>query len=115
MNALSSVEQVPIVEQAGAVLVSAVASAGTLPWWLRVVHAAIIANLAIQCLYIVWQVFVVLQPPGVIGPLFGAAIALPPEIMLARRTYAQEGWMAFCGLALYLGVTEVAPRRRRQH
>lgn len=82
-----------------------------LPGWLRVVHWAIIVNLLGQWLYGGWQVFVVLQPEGTIGPMFGNAVSLPYELMVARRMYALEAWVAFLGLAVYLGVTEILPRR----
>lgn len=83
-----------------------------LPGWLKLVHWAIILNLLGQWLYGGWQVFVVLQPDGGVGPLFGAATSLPYELMMARRMYALEAWVAFLGLAVYLGVTEILPRRR---
>lgn len=85
---------------------------GRLPAWLRLVHWAIILNLLGQWLYGGWQVFVVLAPEGVVGPMFGAAARVPYELMMARRMYALEAWVAFLGLAVYLGVTEVLPRRR---
>jgi hypothetical protein len=84
-----------------------------LPTWLRLVHGWIILNLVAQQLYAGWQVFFVLQPEGTLGPMFNAARSLPPDVMLARRLYAIEGWIAFVGLALYLALTEVLPRRLR--
>ncbi len=83
-----------------------------LPMWARVAHWAIIINLSMQMLYIGFQVFVVLQPEGHIGPMFGAALSIPYEQMVVRRLYAIEGWMAFLGLAFYLALTEIVPRRR---
>lgn len=84
-----------------------------LPRWLVVFHWVILVNLVAQIFYIGWQVFVVLQPPGVIGPVFGRALDIPPEIMAARRAYAVEGWMALIGLAVYVAITEILPRRLR--
>jgi hypothetical protein len=84
---------------------------GRLPAWLRYIHWFILVNLIGQIGYIGWQVFVVLQPDGVTGPMFGAALQLPHEQMVVRRMYAAEGWYAAIGLALYLAVTEILPRR----
>ena len=83
-----------------------------LPTWLSVVHWIIIVNLAIQVAYGSFQVFVVTAPAGVHGPLWGAAASLPFEAMMVRRAYASETWQAIVGLSLYLGVTEILPRRR---
>ena len=82
-----------------------------LPRWLTIFHWVILVNLVAQVFYIGWQVFVVLQPPGVVGPVFGKALDIPPEIMAARRAYAVEGWMALIGLAVYVAITEILPRR----
>mgnify|MGYP000947899012 CR=1 FL=1 len=82
-----------------------------LPEWLRWVHLALVGLLLFQMAYAAWQIFVVLQPPGTFGPMFGRAVDLPPEVMLARRLYAIEAWLALLGLALYLAVTEILPRR----
>jgi hypothetical protein len=84
----------------------------SLPLGLLVIHYAIIANLAVQCCYGTFQIFWVLQPPGTFGPMFGHATEIPFELMVARRMYAIESWIAFLGLSLYFGVTEVLPRRR---
>lgn len=83
-----------------------------LPWWLKAAHWGIIGNLGSQSVYAAFQVFVVLQPEGTLGPMFLRATAIDPELMFARRLYAIEAWLAFGALALYLGVTEILPRRR---
>jgi hypothetical protein len=80
------------------------------PGW-RALHVGVIATLVVQCAYIGWQVFVVLRPPGVTGPLWGHALDVPHELLVARRLYSQEGWQALVGLALYLAITEILPRR----
>jgi hypothetical protein len=82
-----------------------------LPAWLTVTHWVLILNMVGQIVYISWQVFVVLQPEGTFGPVFGAAKTMDPALFAARRAYAVEGWLAFIGLAIYLAVTEVLPRR----
>ncbi len=79
------------------------------PW--RTLHLLIIATFLAQCAYIGWQVFVVLRPPGVHGPLWGRALDIDHELLVARRLYSQEGWQALVGLTLYLAVTEILPRR----
>jgi len=80
----------------------------TLPW--KLVHYAILATLAAQGLYCLGQLIFVLAPPGVAGPLFGAAATIDHELLVARRLYAIEGWIALVGLAIYVGVTEIGPR-----
>ena len=79
-------------------------------WW--AVHIAIIALLGIQATYSFVQLMVFLQPEDVAGPLFGAARHIDHELLMARRAYAIEGWIALVGLLVYLGITEIAPRRR---
>jgi hypothetical protein len=79
------------------------------PLW-RVVHWVIIANLLVEIAYGTYMVFVVLAPTGP-GPLFEEARNLPFEEMMVRRQYALETWLAIVGLSLYLGLTEVLPRR----
>lgn len=81
-----------------------------LPTGLRVLHWVIVVNFALQVLYGAYMVFVVLSP-GAIGPLAGAARALPFEAMTTRRLYASETWIAITGLSLYLGLTEILPRQ----
>jgi hypothetical protein len=44
-------------------------------------------------------------------PLFGGALDIPEEIFIKRRLYAMETWIAIAGLSVYLGVTEILPRK----
>ena len=81
----------------------------TLPF--KLLHLAILATLAIQGLYCLGQLVFVLSPPGVAGPLFGAAAEIDHDLLVARRLYAIEGWIALTGLAIYVGLTEILPRR----
>lgn len=81
-----------------------------LPGWGRALHQALIGLLIGQMAYIGWQVFVVWQPAGTFGPIFGASKEVDFEAMMIRRAYAIEGWLSLLGLALYLAVTEVLPR-----
>lgn len=84
-----------------------------LPIGLRVLHWAIIVNFGLQILYGFRQVFFVAVPPGVSGPLGSAASSIPFELMVTRRLYAIETWVAIAGLAIYLALTEILPRRLR--
>ena len=77
----------------------------------RALHLFLILFLAEEVVYAGYQLFVVLAPEGHIGPLWGAARDLDPQLFLARRLYAIEAWLAGGFLAVYLGITEIAPRR----
>ncbi|MCB9674776.1 MAG: hypothetical protein H6737_06640 [Alphaproteobacteria bacterium] len=77
---------------------------------IRAIHYAIVAILASEALYCGFQVMVALRPEGQVGPLFMAAATIPHELLVARRLYAIEGWIAAVGLALYLAATEIGPR-----
>lgn len=81
----------------------------------RLLHWAILITLLAQAAYCFAQVLIVLQPEGgSIGPLYGASTSISHELLVARRLYAIEGWIAFSALAIYLGITEVVPRRSRR-
>ena len=79
------------------------------PLWLLVIHYAILLNFLIQMGYAAYMVFIVVAPEGG-GPLFEAATSFPFEKMVTRRLYAIEFWIATCGFAIYLGITEIRPR-----
>jgi len=83
------------------------------PRWVTALHVGIIAALVLEVAYATVMVFVVHQPEGAFGPLMFSGAEVPPEEMAVRRLYAIEGWIAFGFLALYLGITEIAPRGRR--
>ena len=76
----------------------------------RVLHWVIIINFAVELVYASYMVFFVLTD-GISGPLFSAAKTMPFEQMMVRRQYALEFWIAAAGLSLYLGLTEILPRR----
>ena len=78
------------------------------PWW--VVHVALILFFVGQILYCWHQIFVVVTPDGMGGPLGARAAEMPFELMVVRRLYAIEAWISTVGLAVYLGVTEIGPR-----
>ncbi len=80
-----------------------------LPLALRVLHYGIILNFVFQVLYGAYMVFFVVTPGGS-GPLMGAAKTVPFELMMTRRLYASETWIAISGLAIYVAITEYLPR-----
>ena len=52
--------------------------------------------------------------PGEVSGLLGeVANNIDADLLVARRLYAVEFVLAFAGLALYLAVTEIAPRLQR--
>lgn len=70
------------------------------------VHWIIILHFFIEICYAGYMVFFVLQPPSGGGPLLNRATEIPFELMVTRRLYALECWVATAGLALYLALTE---------
>ena len=85
-----------------------------LGWGWLVLHWSIILNLLFEVGYAAYMIFVVVRPKGVSGPLMNAALTMKHEMMVTRRLYATEFWIAFVGLALYLALTEMGPRLLRQ-
>tara|TARA_B100001964_G_C13673786_1_gene354523 strand:+ start:224 stop:514 length:291 start_codon:yes stop_codon:yes gene_type:complete len=79
---------------------------------LLVVHWGIIINFVSEILYASHMIFNVIAPPGG-GPLFEQATSFPFEMMMTRRLYAVECWLAIAGLSIYLALTEIGPRLRR--
>ena len=77
------------------------------------IHWLIIANFIAQIIYTGTMVFFVVTPEGTTGPLFGQASAMPFELMVTRRLYASESWIAIAGLSIYLAVTEIVPRTQQ--
>ncbi len=80
---------------------------------LYAIHWGIIANFLFQIGYASYMVFYKVAPPGVVGPLMSKAADIPFEMMVTRRLYASECWIAISGLAIYLAITEIAPRMWR--
>ena len=78
-------------------------------WW-RTVHRIIIVNFVLEIMYGFYMVFFAVG--GVDYPLFRKATETPIEIILKRRLYGIETWIAIVGLSLYLAVTEISPWRR---
>lgn len=76
---------------------------------LKVLHWIIIVNFALGILYGAYLAMFVFGGGGV--PLFGRASQEPVEVILKRRLYSVETWIAISGLAVYLALTEIMPRR----
>jgi hypothetical protein len=79
---------------------------------LKALHAFIILNLLVQILYGFYMVFYAVG--GEHFPLFRRAIETPIEIILRRRLYAVETWLAIVGLCIYLAITEILPQKLRE-
>jgi hypothetical protein len=80
--------------------------------WLSILHAFIILNFMTQIVYGFYMVFYAVG--GEQFPLFRRAIETPIEIILKRRLYAVETWLAIVGLCIYLAITEILPHKLRQ-
>ena len=78
----------------------------------RVIHVLIILNFAVEILYGTYMVFMVIG--GRRWPLFAQAAQTPIEVIMKRRLYAVETWIAMTGLAVYVAVTEILPRKTRK-
>ena len=65
----------------------------------------IIVNFILEIGYGAYQTFFVLIPEGATpGPLFGVSQSIPYELMVTRRLYAIETWIAITGLSIYLAI-----------
>jgi len=75
----------------------------------RYLHWFIILNFLAEILYGFYMVFFVVG--GSRFPLWMRAVETPIEIILKRRLYAIEVWIAIAGLAVYLALTEFLPQK----
>ena len=75
--------------------------------WL-VIHWLVILCLSLEILYGLYMVFFVIG--GTRWPLFARAERTPVEVILRRRLYAIESWIAMGALSTYLAITMVLPR-----
>jgi hypothetical protein len=78
-----------------------------LKWW-QIIHWVIIINFLLGAGYAAYMIFFVV---GGGAPLFQRAKDISIEILLKRRLYAIETWVIIGGLAVYLAVTEILPRK----
>ncbi len=68
-------------------------------------HWLIIINFVAEIIYGMVQTFFILLPPGASpGPLWGLSEEITQELMVARRLYAIETWIAIAGLSIYLAI-----------
>ncbi|MDY6867946.1 MAG: hypothetical protein SVT56_08580 [Chloroflexota bacterium] len=77
--------------------------------WRKVLHWIIITNFIIEIGYGLYMVFFVVG--GGRWPLMAKATQTPIEVILKRRLYAIEAWIAIAGLAVYLALTEFLPNK----
>jgi len=79
-------------------------------WW-KVLHWIVVVNFVLEIAYSSYMVFFVVGGGGL--PLFQRAVETPVEVILKRRLYAVESWIATGGLAVYLAITEILPKKIR--
>ena len=72
-------------------------------------HSILIVLLLAEGIYGFYMVFFVIG--GSRWPLFAKAVETPVEVILKRRLYAIEAWVAIGALAIYLAITEILPKR----
>ncbi len=71
----------------------------------QILNIIIILAFLTEILYGAYQTFFSLTPEsGTAGPLFGVSTEIPFELMVTRRLYAIETWIAIAGLAIYLAI-----------
>jgi len=71
--------------------------------WKKVLHWLIILVFLTEIIYGFYMVFFVVG--GSRWPLMARAIDTPVEVILKRRLYAIETWIAISGLTIYLAIT----------
>jgi hypothetical protein len=75
--------------------------------WMKFLHWFIIFIFILEIGYGFYMVFFVVG--GSRWPLMASAIETPIEVILKRRLYAIETWIAIAGLAVYLALTVFLP------
>lgn len=75
--------------------------------WMKFLHWFIIFIFILEIGYGFYMVFFVVG--GSRWPLMAKAIETPIEVILKRRLYAIETWIAIAGLAIYLALTVFLP------
>lgn len=79
----------------------------------RFLNGFILVNFIVEIIYGFYMVFYAVG--GGKYPLMAKAEETPVEVILKRRLYAIETWIAIAGLAGYLGLTEIFPRKMGNH
>ena len=75
----------------------------------KVIHYLIITNFILEIIYSITMVFFIIG--GGKWPLLRRAVETPVEIILKRRLYAIEAWIAIGALSIYLALTVYLPRQ----
>lgn len=78
----------------------------------RAIHYLIIINFVVEILYSITMVFFIIG--GGKWPLLRRAVETPIEIILKRRLYAIEAWIAIGALCIYLALTVYLPQLVRE-
>jgi hypothetical protein len=78
----------------------------------RVIHHLIILNFLVEIIYSFYMVFYVIG--GGHWPLLRKAAQEPIEIILKRRLYAIEAWVAIGALCVYVALTIYLPQLLRE-
>ncbi len=76
------------------------------------IHRLIIVNFLVEIVYSIFMVFFVIG--GGRWPLLRKAVETPVEVILKRRLYAIEAWIAIGALCVYLAITELLPGKLLQ-
>lgn len=77
----------------------------------KILHWFFILNFVAEILYSAYQLFFVV---GGGSPLFHRAQEISFELLVKRRLYAIETWIAIAGLSIYLAITEIIPRMKEE-
>lgn len=72
-----------------------------------VIHAIVIVNFVLGIAYSCYQIFYVLQPAEIAGPLGVNALKIDSNVFFARRAYAIEAWVAISGFSVYIAIMTV--------
>ncbi|MFL7812482.1 MAG: hypothetical protein ACK2TT_04225 [Anaerolineales bacterium] len=78
----------------------------------KVIHHLIILNFLVEIMYSFYMVFYVIGGPH--WPLLRKAAQEPIEIILKRRLYAIEAWVAIGALCIYAALTIYLPQLLRE-
>lgn len=78
----------------------------------KVIHHLIILNFIVEIMYSFYMVFYVIG--GGHWPLLRKAAQEPIEIILKRRLYAIEAWVAVGALCIYVALTIYLPQLLRE-
>ena len=78
----------------------------------KAIHYLIIFNFIVEIIYSISMVFFIIG--GGKWPLLKRAVETPVEIILKRRLYAIEAWIAIGALCVYLALTVYLPQQLKE-